>query len=55
MNLLDRVKEPSSWAGLGIILSAISGIPQELTSGIIVNITGVVAGVMAILKRENKD
>jgi hypothetical protein len=53
MNLiLDRVREPSTWAGVGVIL-ALFGVDSEM-SGALTDAGAAFAALLAIILREKK-
>lgn len=47
--LINRLKEPSSWAGLGVLFNSL-GISTELSGNIITAMAGI-AAIIAMIKR----
>lgn len=52
MKLPDRFKEPSTWAGLGVLLSVV-GLPRTTADAIVTAVAGI-AGLVAIFVGERK-
>lgn len=54
LSLLERMKEPSSYAGLGVLLGVfgIKMVPEKFTA--IVTVATAVCGLIAIFIRERK-
>lgn len=52
MKLPDQFREPSTWAGLGVLLSVV-GIPRTTADAIVTAVAGV-AGLVAMLLTERK-
>ena len=53
--LLDRAREPSSWAGLGAIAAMLGHqLPDTTTAGVIVIGTGVAGALAAIFLPEGQ-
>lgn len=54
MNILKRLEEPSTWAGIGLVVSQLStfftGLPHDVGTGAI--IVAAFSGVIAILTKE---
>lgn len=50
--LIDRFKEPSSWAGIAA-LAVLAGVPPE-TANVVVQAVGAVAAAAAILMPEKE-
>jgi hypothetical protein len=50
--IFDRIKEPSTWAGLGMF-AAMFGVPQT-TFGMIQQVVMGIAGLVAVALPENK-
>lgn len=52
-NLLARLKEPSSWAGFGLIASLVFKVPQS-TVEVVTQAAVAVVGALAVLLPEKK-
>ena len=52
--IVDRLKEPSTWAGIGALILAVTGISPELW-GAVAGAGVAIAGVAAVILSEKKD
>ena len=52
MKIPETLRQPSTWAGVGVLLTAI-GIPASASDAIVVGLAGV-AGLLAVFLGERK-
>lgn len=53
--LLNRFKEPSSWAGFGLIATALFGVPVNTAQAVIQGATALLGAVSVLVPEKTPD